>query len=50
VRSALFGVQPVTVATFALAVLVLVVAATLATMYPCWNALRIDPAESLRAD
>ncbi|MCU0647499.1 MAG: ABC transporter permease [Gemmatimonadaceae bacterium] len=50
VRGALFGVEPVTAPTFLLAIGVLMTAAALATVYPCWLALRIDPAESLRAD
>jgi putative ABC transport system permease protein len=50
VRGTLYGVQPVAPTTFLAAVAVLASAAVLATIFPCWQALRIDPAESLRAE
>jgi ABC-type lipoprotein release transport system permease subunit len=50
VRSALYGVDPIDPVAFAVAVGVLVLSALVATVVPCWQAVHVDPAESLRAD
>jgi ABC-type lipoprotein release transport system permease subunit len=50
VRSALSGVDPIDPVAFAVAVGVLVLSALVATVVPCWQAVHVDPAESLRAD
>jgi predicted permease len=50
VRSALYGVDPIDPVAFVVAVGVLVLSALVATVVPCWQAVHVDPAESLRAD
>jgi ABC-type lipoprotein release transport system permease subunit len=47
-RQVLFAVQPSNPAAIAAALLVIVVAAVLATAPPIWRAVRIDPASALR--
>ncbi len=49
-RSSLYGLQPLDPAAFGAAILVLVVSALVATLWPTWRAVRINPIESLRAD
>ncbi len=49
-RSQLYGLSPFDPVTFALALGVLLAAAALATVLPAWRAMRVDPAEALRAD
>lgn len=48
VRSVLFGVAPVDATTYALAVVILLVAAAAATYLPARRASRVHPAEALR--
>jgi predicted permease len=49
-RRSLYGLQPLDPPAFGAAILVLVVSALVATLWPTWRALRINPIESLRAD
>jgi len=49
-RSMLFGVAPTDTATFAVATIILVVAALLATAVPALRAMRIDPLTALRSE
>jgi putative ABC transport system permease protein len=46
----LYGVEPLDPATFAFVAAALVVTATLATLGPAWQAIRVDPAVALRGD
>src|SRR5947207_12518001 len=46
----LFGVSPLDVPTFALAVIALLAVSVAATWLPAWRASRVDPALALRAD
>ena len=50
VRNSLYGLNPLDPAAFAIAIAVLVTSAGAATLLPAWRAVRVDPAESLRAD
>jgi predicted permease len=49
-RSSLYGLQPLDPPSFAAAIGVLVATALIATLWPTWRAVRINPIESLRAD
>jgi len=46
----LFGVSPLDVPTFAIAVAVLLAVSVAATWLPAWRASRVDPALAMRAD
>jgi len=48
VSALLFGLEPRDIATFAGAVTIMAVVATLAAFVPAWRAARIDPVEVLR--
>jgi hypothetical protein len=49
-QSQLFGVSPNDPATYALAVLLLVTTALLASYVPAWRASRVEPLEALRQE
>jgi len=46
----LFGVSPLDVPTFAIAVMVLLAVSVAATWLPAWRAAHVDPALAMRAD
>jgi ABC-type antimicrobial peptide transport system permease subunit len=48
IKTMLFGVQPLDLATFVFVTLVLGITAALAIAGPAWRAVRIDPATALR--
>jgi ABC-type antimicrobial peptide transport system permease subunit len=49
-RRSLGDLSPLDPAAYGTAVLVLVASAALATLWPAWRAVKVDPLESLRAD
>jgi len=49
-RSSLYGLSPLDPAAFGAAIGVLVGTAVLATVFPTWRAVKVDPIESLRSD